>query len=65
MRNARFTADDVAQAALRAMRRKFLYVVLPAKGRLWWRIKRFIPFEFMWFLGSCSRRAAEEARVGK
>ncbi|HEX3657587.1 MAG TPA: SDR family NAD(P)-dependent oxidoreductase [Pirellulales bacterium] len=51
MRNASFTADYVAQAALRAMRRKFLYVVVPAKGRIWWRIKRFIPFEFMWFLG--------------
>jgi NAD(P)-dependent dehydrogenase (short-subunit alcohol dehydrogenase family) len=51
MLRAHFTADDVADAALRAMRRKLLYVVLPAKGRLWWRIKRLIPFEFMWFLG--------------
>jgi NAD(P)-dependent dehydrogenase (short-subunit alcohol dehydrogenase family) len=51
MRRSHFTADDVAHAALRAMRRKFLYVVVPAKGRVWWRIKRFIPFEFMWFLG--------------
>lgn len=51
MQHAPFTADDVANAAIRAMRRKLLYVVMPAKGRLWWRIKRMIPFEFMWFLG--------------
>ena len=51
MQGAHFTADDVADAAVRAMRRKLLYVVLPAKGRLWWRIKRLMPFEFMWFLG--------------
>jgi NAD(P)-dependent dehydrogenase (short-subunit alcohol dehydrogenase family) len=56
MRGASFTADDVAAAALRAMRRKRLYVVLPLKGRVYWRLKRFIPEEFLWFVGQVFKR---------
>lgn len=51
MERAPFTADDVARAALRAMRRKQLYVVMPLKGRVWWRLKRAVPEWFAWFLG--------------
>ncbi len=43
MKNAGFTADDVAAEALRAMREKRLYVVLPRQGRIFWRMKRFFP----------------------
>ena len=34
------TADDVAKAALRAMDRKQLYVVLPFQSRVHWYLKR-------------------------
>ncbi len=43
MERARLTADDVARAALRAMERKQLYVVLPARVRFYWRLKRLLP----------------------
>jgi NAD(P)-dependent dehydrogenase (short-subunit alcohol dehydrogenase family) len=44
---ARITADDVAEATLRAIRRKQLYVVLPLRGRIFWRLKRLVPQWFM------------------
>jgi len=44
---ARITADDVAEATLRAIRRKQLYVVLPLRGRIFWRLKRILPQWFM------------------
>jgi NAD(P)-dependent dehydrogenase (short-subunit alcohol dehydrogenase family) len=47
MRGASFTADDVATAALRAMRRKKLHVTVPFKGTLWWWMKRQYPGIFM------------------
>ncbi|MCX7430014.1 MAG: SDR family NAD(P)-dependent oxidoreductase [Planctomycetia bacterium] len=37
---ARITADDVAEATLRAIRRRQLYVVLPLRGRIFWWLKR-------------------------
>lgn len=43
MRRAKFTADDVAEAALRAVRRRQLYVFYPAKARWYWRLKRWLP----------------------
>lgn len=39
----KLTAEAVADAAVRAMARKQLYVVLPAKGRVIWWIKRLSP----------------------
>ena len=45
--NARMTADDVAEATLRAIRRRQLYVVLPLRGRIFWRLKRLVPQGFM------------------
>jgi NAD(P)-dependent dehydrogenase (short-subunit alcohol dehydrogenase family) len=44
---ARITADDVAEATLRAIRRRQLYVVLPLRGRVFWRLKRLVPQWFM------------------
>ena len=47
IRKAGVTADDVADAAIRAMHRKQFYVILPLKGRIYWRLKRFIPRTFL------------------
>jgi NAD(P)-dependent dehydrogenase (short-subunit alcohol dehydrogenase family) len=44
---ATLTADEVAQCALRAMRRKQLYVVLPRRARLRWYLKRLAPQVFL------------------
>ena len=44
---ARITADDVAEATVRAIRRRQLYVVLPLRGRVFWRLKRLMPQWFM------------------
>ncbi len=46
MKSARFNADDVAAAAIDAMNKKRLYVILPAHGRFFWRLKRFFPNYF-------------------
>lgn len=47
MRDASFTADDVARAALRAMDRGRLYVVMPLGAKIYWWLKRFVPNFFM------------------
>ena len=49
---ARITADDVAEATLRAIRRRQLYVVLPLRGRIFWRLKRLLP---QWFMTRVAR----------
>jgi len=43
MRSATFTAEDVANEAVRAMQSGELYVVLPRQGRTFWRLKRWFP----------------------
>jgi short-subunit dehydrogenase len=45
--NAEFTAEDVADAAVRAMYRGKLYVVLGTKARWYWRMKRLMPQTFL------------------
>ena len=52
MRRAKFTAADVAEAAVRAVYRRRLYVVLGRKARVYWRLKRLFP---MLFLNTVSR----------
>jgi short-subunit dehydrogenase len=47
MRQSRFTAEDVADATVRAMHRKQLYVVLDGKARWLWRFKRLAPTRFL------------------
>lgn len=49
---ARITADDVAEATLLAIRRRQLYVVLPLRGRIFWRLKRLVP---QWFMTRVAR----------
>ena len=49
---ARITADDVAEATLRAIRRRHLYVVLPLRARIFWRLKRLLP---QWFMNGVAR----------
>jgi len=44
---ARITADDVAEATVRAIRRRRLYAVLPLRGRILWWLKRLLPQAFM------------------
>jgi NAD(P)-dependent dehydrogenase (short-subunit alcohol dehydrogenase family) len=45
--NAGFNAEDVADAAVRAMQRGRLYVVLGRKARWYWRMKRLMPQAFL------------------
>jgi NAD(P)-dependent dehydrogenase (short-subunit alcohol dehydrogenase family) len=61
MQSARFTADDVATAALKAMDRRKFYVVLGRKGHLYWCIKRWFPRYFLRTVsqGYMRRMAAE------
>jgi NAD(P)-dependent dehydrogenase (short-subunit alcohol dehydrogenase family) len=47
MRNAPITAEDVARAAVRAIRRKQLYVVLPFRMRMLWWLRRLFPTPMM------------------
>jgi len=44
---AKMTADDVAAAAIRAMQKKQLYVMLPFQGRMYWYLKRLMPTGFL------------------
>ncbi|MGD9648191.1 MAG: SDR family NAD(P)-dependent oxidoreductase [Pirellulales bacterium] len=50
---AKMTADDVAEAAITAMQRKRLYVMLPREGRVAWYLKRLAPG---WFLRNTQKR---------
>ena len=47
MRRSAFTAEDVADAAIKAMQRRQLYVIHGSKARWLWRIKRFTPKTFL------------------
>jgi len=49
---AKMTAEDVAQAAIRAMKRKQLYVVVPFESRMHWYLKRLAP---TWLLKKIAR----------
>jgi NAD(P)-dependent dehydrogenase (short-subunit alcohol dehydrogenase family) len=50
--HAGFTAEDVAEAAVRAMQRGRLYVVLGRKARWYWRMKRLAPQTFLKFIAA-------------
>lgn len=54
-RASRLTPADVAEATVRAFERGRLYVVLPLRGRVIWRIKRLWP---QWFMTQVARFAA-------
>ncbi len=66
MQGARVSADDVARAILRAIARKQLYLVLPARARFYWRLRRLWPATMMKLMARIAGRArAEDARVAK
>ncbi|HEX4129371.1 MAG TPA: SDR family NAD(P)-dependent oxidoreductase [Pirellulales bacterium] len=59
---SRLTADAVAEAAVRGMRRKKLYVVVPRRARVLWRLKRWMPMVIARLLAwDYARRAADES----
>ena len=62
MARARLVPEDIAEAAVRAMDKKQLHVVLPARARFLWRWKRLSPLTFLKIVASGYRRAlaAEE-----
>lgn len=47
MREAKISADDVAEAIVRAVASNRPYVVLPARARRYWLLKRFFPSFFL------------------
>lgn len=62
MRQATISADDVAAAALQAVRKKQFYVILPLRAKIIWRLKRFLPGAYFRYLRfRCSRMQAEES----
>jgi NAD(P)-dependent dehydrogenase (short-subunit alcohol dehydrogenase family) len=63
MLTARFTADDVARAILKAVARRQLYVVLPRRARLIWRFKRLAPRTWLRLLASGYRRQRQRQRA--
>lgn len=52
---SRLSADDVAEATVRAIERRRLYVMLPLRGRVLWRLKRLMP---QWFMDGVARVVA-------
>jgi len=42
-KRSKFTAEHVADAAVKVIARRQFYVVLPAEGRFYWRFKRLMP----------------------
>ncbi len=53
--NARMSADEVAEAAIRAVERGRLYCVPQSSGRALWRIKRFSPGLFQGLVAYANR----------
>lgn len=58
--SARITADDVAQAVIRGIARRQLYIVLPARARWLWRLKRWAPAAWLWLLHFAYRRHQQD-----
>jgi NAD(P)-dependent dehydrogenase (short-subunit alcohol dehydrogenase family) len=57
---SRIDCDAVARATLRAVRRRELYVVLPFRVRMLWRIKRISPSFLAWLVSRIYRESAGE-----
>ena len=53
--------NDVAEAAVRAMHKKQLYVVMPALGRFYWYFKRLTPTGFFKAVGKDFARRVKQA----
>lgn len=59
MQKSSFTADDVAELAVRAMRRRRLYVIVGARARWLWRLKRWCPNFYLRLVSMLSRRSRD------
>lgn len=59
---SRMTADDVAHWAVQAMHRKQLHVIVSWRGRLMWRLKRFLPRLFTKIVASEYKKTMDHAR---
>ncbi len=55
MQQSRYSAEDIARAALDGVTRRDLYIVPMLDGRLLWRVKRISPNRFGWLMGQCYR----------
>jgi NAD(P)-dependent dehydrogenase (short-subunit alcohol dehydrogenase family) len=62
MANSPITAEDVARATLKAIRRRRLYVVLPWRARCVWSLKRLAPLTWLRLLAWAYRRLAPRPR---
>lgn len=60
MQKSGFSAEDVADAAIRAMHRKQMYVVLGMRARLLWRMKRFSPRGFLQLASIAWKKTKEQ-----
>lgn len=65
MARARHDADDVARAALRAVRRGRLYCLPMRDGRIMWRVKRAVPGVLARLLGSRRLRVLGERATAR
>lgn len=59
---AKMTAADVAEAAIRAMNRKELYVIVPFRSKMYWYMKRLAP---TWLLKKIARMFEEGLKRSK
>jgi NAD(P)-dependent dehydrogenase (short-subunit alcohol dehydrogenase family) len=65
MRKSTFTADHVADAAVKAMHRKKFYVVEGRRARWLWRVKRSIPLGFLKLVSSGWKKTQDQQRAKK
>ncbi len=63
MKGARLSADDVARAILRAIARKQLYLVLPARARFYWWLRRLWPAAMMKLMARIAAHARLRTRA--
>lgn len=63
MRKSGFTADHVANAAVRAMYRKKFYVIEGRRARWLWRVKRSMPLGFMRLIASGWKKTQDQQRA--
>lgn len=63
MERSRYSADDIAVAALRAVERGRLYAVPMRDGRMLWRVKRLMPQRYVDLLARFRTRAMPAERT--
>lgn len=60
-KRSKFTAEHVAEAAVRAIASKQFYVILPAEGRFYWRLKRLFPTRLLKLIAKRFQEQMERA----